>query len=264
MVVAETVAKAFEFYRRVISNSMNGQKIPVLRRLCADNSRNWEEGDEGVCKHCGREGQMQSQEVPTDQLVDASAFVAASVSLGTIVNFHLSTSCSRLQKQAQSLASLSCDSFMDMIHQDIKKISNGVISYGPLEETAAPEDSDDDVETMMVTDVGSDYEDDGMDCIAEKTSQPQPQPPSQPTPKMPRMSDNMKEAMELVALYNSSKFEAGFSRVQLDCAALHAQALKYDNETKFASYKEEIQYTYNNGECFCADKISNFLSEIEL
>lgn len=140
---------------------------------------------------------MQSQEVPTDQLVDASAFVATSVSLGTRVNFHLSTSCSRLQKQAQSLASLSCDSFMDMIHQDIKKTLN----YGSLEETAAPEDLDDNVETMMVTDEGGDYEDDGMDCIAEKTSQPQPQLPSQPTPKMPWMSDNMKEVMEIVALY---------------------------------------------------------------
>lgn len=210
--VAETVVKAYEFYRRAISNSMGGsQKIPILRLLCADYPRNWGEdvaegggvGGEAAstglcCKYCGQGGKMQSREVSVEQLIDSAAFIATAVSMVSIVNFHLSTSCSGLQKQSQSLASLSCDSYMDIIHLNIKQSMPAV---APLVTAAA-------------------------DCHV-------PPPPI--------------------------KTETGEND-----AALHAQTLKYGNESQFSNYKEDIQYTYNNSECACVNKISDFLSKIKL
>lgn len=272
--VAETVAKAYEFYRRIISNSMGEeQKIPILRRLCADDPRNWEDtpAASNYCKHCGREGKMQSQEIPIEQLIDSAAFIATAASMGTVISFHLFTSCSRLQKQAKSLASLSCDSYMDMIHQNIKQTVTPLTTVDRLTPSSVKNEAgdvtlDSEAEMLMVTEVGSDYEmvDDDNATSTKNHNTTIKEKPKDGDFETQDITDNMKEAMGMVALFNSSKFESVFNRVQLDCAALHAQMLKYDTETKFTNFKEDIQYSHNNSVCTCVNKISDFLSEIKL
>ena len=65
---------------------------------------------------------------------------------------------------------------------------------------------------------------------------------------------------DLVALYNGHKFENQLTRFHLTRVALHAQALKYSQETKYTNYKDSISYTHNNMNCRCAETLTELLS----
>ena len=72
--VAETVGKEYEFFHRNLTRAMKDEKVPVLRRLCADDVRN-RDTEERVCRHCGRNGGGTSDEISLERLINTATFI---------------------------------------------------------------------------------------------------------------------------------------------------------------------------------------------
>lgn len=256
--VAETVGKEYEFYHRNLTKAMKDGKIPVLRRLCADDPRNNNAENaarETNCKFCGRKGYGTSKNLSLEQLIDTAAFIGTVVSTGTLVSSHLSTNCSRLQKQARSLAALSCNSYVDVIHTKFLGAAEDLLVKYQHRDSKEVESEDEFAEATRVKFVAGDNVvilEDVEEEIGE-TNHPGSKPTSMENEEASMMP-------ELVMLYNGRKFESQLTRFQLTGAALHAQAFKYDKETKFTSCRDSISFTNNNRTCTCAETLTQLLS----
>ena len=246
--VAETVGKEYEFFHRNISKAMRDEKIPLLRQLCADDPRNNAGGSQ--CECCERKGNGTSKEISLEQLIDTAAFVGLVTSMGTLVNSHLSTDCSRLQKQAQSLAALSCDSYIDIVHSKFQDAAADFLEehqHGGYKDDREIVSEDEYAEATRITHVfGEDSDLDNLTALPSIKREKKEN--DSPTCFMP----------ELVALYNSDKFENELTRFHLTAAALHAQTFKYDKE--FTNYKDNISYTFGKSNCTCSETLVNLLS----
>ena len=256
--VAETVGKEYKFFHLNLTRAMKDEKIPVLRRLCADDPRN-NDSQESKCKCCGREGDGTSKEILLEQLIDTAAFIGTVTSAGTLLNSHLSTSCSRLQKQAHSLAALSCDSYVDMVHTKIKDTAWDFLDehqHSRCTEDAEREmvSEDEYAESTRVTCVAS-------DCEVLEVDVANTNPGTEHIREEKEENVNRSCTMpKLVALYNGHKFENQLTRFHLTGAALHAQALKYHQEAKYMNYKDSISYTHHDINCKCGETLTELLS----
>lgn len=245
--VAETVGKEYEFFHKNLSKAIRDEKIPILRQLCADDPRNNASGFLKQCECCGRKGTGTSKEISLEQLIDTAAFVGVVTSMGTLVNSYLSTDCSRLQKQAQSLAALSCDSYIDIVHSKFQDAATDFLEehqHGGYKEA-------DDREYAEATRVTCVFGDEDFDFDI---------PVASPPIKKEEETDNPSCFMpDLVALYNSDKFENELTRFHLMGAALHAQTLKYDKG--YTNYKDNISYTFDKSICTCSETLEKLLSK---
>nr|BDT62703.1 MAG: wsv133-like protein [Metapenaeus ensis nimavirus]GBG35449.1 wsv133-like protein [Metapenaeus ensis nimavirus] len=271
--VAETVAKEFEFYHRTLHCAIVDKKEPVLRKLCADDRRNKNNksiqgGREHQCKYCNQEGKGTSEEIDLNQLVTAAAFIGLFTSTGTLVNSHLSTTSSRLQKQHQSLAALSYDSFIDIVFSKYTDDARDFLKGTDPEKSGKDEDDlpsteDETIETMKVTRVA---EDGDFDIVMEEDDEERF--PSR------RLADSKDEEgreqeewrsqsliPEGVTLFSSNKFDWELSRIDLSGAALHAQALRYEDESKYNKHGNATPFTYPKTVCDCSQKLIRLLEE---
>lgn len=246
--VAEMVGKEYEFFHKNLSKAMLDEKIPVLRQLCADDPRNDTSGSLKQCECCGRKRTGTSKEISLEQLIDTAAFVGVVTSMGTLVNSYLSTDCARLQKQAQSLAALSCDSYIDIVHSKFKDAAKNFLEehqQGGYKDDRALED-----EYAKATKVTCIFGDGDEDSNFDN--------PTVPIKKEEEKNNPGCYMPDLVVLYNSNKFENELTRFHLMGAALDAQTLKYDKG--YTNYKDNINYTFEKSNCTCSQTLVEILS----
>lgn len=249
--VAETIGKEYEFFHKNLTKAMRDEKIAVLRQLCADDPRNNTGGSLKQCECCGRKGAGTSKEISLEQLIDAAAFVGIVTSMGTLVNSHLSTDCSRLQKQAQSLAALSSDNYIDIVHSKFKGAAEDFLEEHQRDGHKEADDrqyfsADEYAEATRIASVFGE-EDSDFDI------------PTAPIEKEEKKDNPICYIPNLVALYNSDKFENELTRFHLMGGALHAQTLKYDKG--YTCCKDNISYTYEKSNCTCSETLAGLLSE---
>ena len=217
--------------------------------MCADDPRN-NGGSLKYCECCGRQSTGTSKEISLDQLIDSAALVGIINSMGTLVNSNLSTDCSRLQKQDQSLAALSCNSYIDIVHSEFQVAATNFIVGHAKENKSELVSEDEYTETTKVTCIfGDEEEEDDSDIELKPIVKEEVKDNPPPDGFVP----------ELVALYNCNKFENEFTRFHLTGAALHAQILKYDKE--YTNYTDNISYTYKKSNCVCSKTLVDFLSK---
>ena len=253
--VAEMVGKEYEFFHRNLSKALRDEKIPVLRQLCADDLRNNAGGALKNCECCGRKGIGTSKDISLEQLIDTAAFVGLVTSMGTLVGSYLSTDCSRLQKQAQSLAALSSDNYVDIVHCKFKDVATDFLEghqhggYRDSKQSMSLEDEF--VNATRVTRVFGSEEEKEADSSIDNRMGPlinTDDIKTTPTGFIPN----------LVALYNSDKFENELTRFHLMGAALQAGTLKYIKG--HASMKDNISYTYEKSNCRCSETLVGLLT----
>lgn len=239
--VAETVGKEYEFFHKNLSKAMRDEKIPVLRQLCADDPRNNVGGSLKQCECCGRKGFGTSKAISLEQLIDTAAFIGVVTSMGTLVNSSLSTDCSRLQKQGQSLAALSCDSYIDIAYS---KFKDAATDYKEVDDREQLEDEY--AEATRVTCIFGE-EDSDSDILTV------------PIKKEENKENTICFIPDLVALYNSDTFENELTRFHLMGAALQAQTFKY--EKGYIKYKDKISYIFEKSNCRCSETLVELLSD---
>lgn len=251
--VAETVGKEYKFFHENLSKAMRDEKIPVLRQLCADDPRNNAIGSYvKQCECCGRKGTGTSKEISLEQLIDTAALIGVVTSMGTLVHSYLATDCSRLQKQAQSLAALSCDSYIDIVHS---KLEDTTISFLEEHQHGGYNKEADNRETVAEAEYAEATK---VTCVfGENDAEVDiPSPPIVEEEKDTNVTSCF--IPELVTLYNCGKFENELTRFHLTGAALHAQTLKYDKE--YTHYKDNISYTFEKSNCRCSETLVRLLS----
>lgn len=261
-VVAETMAKEFAFFHRNLSKAIiKNKKIPVLRRLCSDDHRN-NNKKPNVCVYCGRKGEGNSKEISLEQLIDSAAFIGVITSMGTLVNSHLSTSCSRLQKQGQSLAALSYNSYIDIVHSKLKNIATEFLE----EHQCSPNFSEDEEEyaeaTRVTSITGEEEEDEYYKFFVDDINNSVEDVVVKTESDEEKAKSHFKGIPGLVAIFNTNKFENQLTKIPLTGGALHAQALKYHCESKYINYKDTIPYTYKrSSSCKCVEALSTLIDE---
>lgn len=268
--VAEAVGKEFAFFNVNLTKAISN-KIPVLRSLCSDDRRNGialksetaSDAPVNVCTACGRKGDGTSDEVPLDQLIDSASLIGLMYSMGTVVNSHLSTSCSRLQKHGQSLAALSHDSYVDIVYAKLKDIP----SYFLEEEELLEEDVEEQNAEAYNVSLCNDGEDDSLDvedfhfllnAMTDNNREPSRETEKDAVRNVDKR-DGCHTVPELVAVFDSNKFENQLTRFPLSGGSLHAQALKYSNESPYINQKDMIPTTYKHSVCECVQAISALL-----
>nr|AWQ62039.1 wsv133 [Shrimp white spot syndrome virus] len=248
----------FGFFHGLLSKALlpDEKHQPVIRRLCADDSRN--KGEDGCCSFCGRRGTGESNTACLEQLIDVCSFIGTVSSIGTIINSNLSTSCSRLQKQSDSYAALSHSSFLDVVYPSLKKTTEDVLPHSLraiwnkqlpklYEKTLQPiEEEDIGYKDYVVSIEDDDNVDDGdqqEQMIIDEESY---------------KTIGEKSTIELIGMYNNNKFGNEFIRIPLRETALHAQSLRYDTEAKFVNHKDSIPLFYENSTCTCKERLIDF------
>nr|BDT62975.1 MAG: wsv133-like protein [Trachysalambria curvirostris nimavirus] len=256
--VAETVAKEYEFYYRNLYSAVIDQKNPLLKKLCADDQRNNEQEGVKKCRFCGQEGNGTSEEVDLHQLISAAAFVGLFTSTGTMTNSHLSTICSRLQKQDQSLAALSYDSYVDIVFSKFTDTGSELLR----EQTDNDDISSLEKEYADTTRIIRIADDIDFDVTVEEDNHHRPQQARvREDGKLRQEEQQLPSSLlpEKMSLLNSNKLERELTRFHLSDAALHAQALKYEDEAKYNNHRDTVPFTYGKAECDCSQKLEELL-----
>ena len=301
--VAEAVGKEFAFFHANLTKAISN-KIPVLHRLCADDPRNrivlkseaMSDAPINLCIACGRKGDGTSDEVPLDQLIDSASLVGLIYSMGTVVNSHLSTNCSRLQKHGQSLAALSHDSYVDIVHTKIKDIpthflgdledddtdeyldtggggeKRQILEEEEQEEEEEREQEEQNADAYKAT-LCNDGEEDSLDLedfnylLKVMTMNKEPSQKTENGDAEDRNAEDHRDdchsVPELVAIFNSDKFENQLTRIPLSGGSLHAQTFKYNNESPYINQKDMIPETYKHSECECVQAMSALLQKTD-
>lgn len=240
---------------------------------CCDNTFNQEDAGEGRkrCKFCKR---MCSEADATNQhgrdLIDhvfsTAALWGLFASTGTLVSSQLSTSCPRLQKHGDSLASLSYGSHLDMIHpsfnpeavtriEDTKVVEEGVASKMRRSKAEAFRHLTTNQDDSPAHDAGSccqesDDEDDHTyhpsvgDLFIGDTNDGE---------------DKKADVHPLVQAYAAGDFVSSLSFLSLSGGSIHAKGMKYKSDNNLKNTKGDISVLSERVTCACEAKARLFL-----
>lgn len=117
--VGDAVARELNYYYKTIRDSISVPS-PKLSWACYDNKVNQDANLS--CKYCRRHKENCDTIANTDKLdhiISSASLYGLYVSTGSLVGSQLSTSCPRLRKHGESLASLNFGSYLDVTHSII-------------------------------------------------------------------------------------------------------------------------------------------------
>lgn len=246
---------------------------PYLAWACCDNAFNQEDTDDGrkrckFCKKTASDGDATGHERDSiDHVFATAALWGLFASTGTLVGSQLSTTCPRLQKHGDSLASLSYGSHLDMIHpslnpdavaqiEETRAVEEGAISKmrrmraekfksRPINDVEVDNDND-------IDDIDDDDDDDdhmfhpsiGDYAVADVIHD---------------QNDNKTDVHPLVQAYAAGDFVSSLSLLSLSGGSIHAKGMKYKSDNNLKNTKGEISVLSERVVCKCEDEARAFL-----
>lgn len=257
------------FYKNIIAGvSYDGGSH--LAWACCDNAFNQEDAGGGLkrCKFCKKKSSSgnasaQRERDSIDNLFATAAFWGLLTSTGTLAAAQLSTSCPRLQKHSDSLASLSYGSHLDMIHPSLNpEVVSQVEEMKTTEEGAASR-----MRRAMAEkynrrerggggagdgDPGPDSDDDdhtyhpsvGDHAIAEVLD----------------TDDDKSDVHPFVQAYAAGGFVNSLAFLSLTGGSLHAKGMKFKSDGNLKSTKGEINVLSERVSCVCDAKARLYLN----
>lgn len=247
---------------------------PYLAWACCDNTFNQEDTDEGQkrCKYCKKISfcvdERERDEI--DHVFSTAALWGLFASTGTLVGSQLSTTCPRLQKHGDSLASLSYGSHLDMIHpsfnpeavvriEEAKTVEEGTTSKmrrSMAEKFKSLTKNEDKTGKLAAHDDGEDHyqesddEDDHMFhpsigdyCISDINVD----------------ENNKVDVHPLVQAYAAGDFVSSLSLLSLSGGSIHAKGMKYKSDNNLKNTKGEISVLSERVVCKCEEQARLFL-----
>lgn len=276
--VSEYVAEEFDFLFNTIQQScLTKKEKNKLSYLCSNHNNNLDQKSE--CKYCGEETDDDAKEYDLEQLFTSAAFYGLFLSTGTIANSQLTTDCSRLQKQNQSVASLSFDSYLDIIYTKLKEdsisfLENHESNEDVLNKTCPSnlfsqqtrldvEKADDSfMSEMLVKYTGND--DSQSYCNNDNNNN-----------KDNNNKERIKEAARKkitqtdlnippdCAVFHSNLFESELARVHMSGGSLHAHSFKYKSDSAYISLKNSIDHLPSQDiyRCSCEEDLTEWIKK---
>ena len=118
--VGDSVARELNYYYKTIldSISVSENTTSKLSWACCDNKINQDAAY--CCKYCLRKGRNDNANADKlDHIISSASLYGFMISTGSLVRSQVSTTCSRLQKNGESLAALTFGSYLNVIHSII-------------------------------------------------------------------------------------------------------------------------------------------------
>lgn len=249
---------------------------PYLAWACCDNTFNQEDTGEGrkrckFCKKISSEGDTTNQREQDliDHVFSTAALWGLFASTGTLVGSQLSTTCPRLQKHGDSLASLSYGSHLDMIHPSINP--EAVVQ---IEETKVVEEGtaskmrrsraekfkhltiNEDGRGDKVADEDEGYYQESND---EDDHMYHPSIGDYSIVDTNVDNDNKVDVHSLVQAYAAGDFVSSLSLLSLSGGSIQAKGMKYKSDNNLKNTKGEISVLSERTVCKCEDGARLFL-----
>ena len=247
--VGDSVARELNYYYKAIldSISVSENTTPKLSWVCCDNEVNQEDsrGDAHCCKYCQRKGQNETTADNLDHIISSASLYGLCISTGSLVGSQLSTTCPRLQKHGESLASLTYGSYLDVTHSIINPEAMELIEQqkkareGPVSKEGRSKMKE--FERKKVDDGTDDeeYIEDFHPCVGEMMIE----------------ETAIKEngGHPLLVPYATNNHISVLSHLALSGGSIHTRGMKFKSDRNLKNTKSDIPLISSRVECKCAE-----------
>ena len=236
--VGDSVARELNFFYETILECISDNTISKLSWACCDNKVNQDAAY--CCKFCRRKGQGGDTNADKlDHIIASASFYGLWISTGSLVGSQLSTTCPRLQKHGESLASLSFGSYLDVIHSIINPEAMDLIEkqQTTLEGPVSKEERFK-TKHRKISDEEDEYIEDFHPCVGEMLIE-------ETTPK------EEKGRHPLSIPFDTNNHIDVLSHLSLSGGSLHTHTMKYKSDSNLKN--SDIPLVSSRIECKCAE-----------
>lgn len=255
--ISDSVARELNYYYKTIRDSISVSEntISNLSWECCGNKVNQDDqGGSYCCKYCRRKGKGHADAMDKlDHIISSASLYGLWISTGSLVGSQLSTTCPRLQKNGESLASLTFGSYLDVTHSVInpeamdlieqqKKALEGPVSKEGRSKTKEFEgkkvqSGDDDKEEE-----NDEYIENFHPCVGEMLIEEV-------------VSDGAKGkgGHPLLVPFDTNNHINVLSHLSLSGGSIHAHGTKFKSDRNLKNTRGDIPLTSSRVECKCAE-----------
>ena len=255
--LGDSVVRELNYYYKTILESIGLSKIPTskLSWACCDNRVNQvAQGGAYYCKYCQRKGKTDTDADKLDHIISSASLYGLWNSTGSLIGSQLSTTCPRLQKHGESLASLTFGSHLDVIHTVInpeamdlieqqKKALEGSVSKegrSKAKEFECKNVENDSDQEKYSKDTENEYIEDFHPCVGEMLI------------KETAVSEEEKGGRHpLLVPFNTNNHINVLSHLSLSGGSIHTRGMKFKSDKNLKNTKGEIPLTTSRVECKC-------------
>lgn len=255
--VEDAVTRELNYnYKNILCSLRPVGDLPEgLARTCCDNKFNQEatgEGEKRRCKFCKKEYTGAGSD-PTEQLIAAASLWGILGSTGCLLNSQLSSTCPRLQKHSDSVASLSFGSHVNMTHSIIdSEVLDYILSLGKdMEDEEAHRERSETENRRRRSSSVSEREEDDDEIRGEYY-------PSVGTLSLydKREEETMGDELHpLAAPFVTRNFVDMLSHISLSGGSLQTRGMKYKSDRGLKNIKGNIDILSPRVECTCEEAI---------
>lgn len=257
--VGDSVARELNYYYKTILDSISVSENPTskLSWACCDNKVNQDaRGGAYYCKYCRRKGRSDADADKLDHIISSASLYGLWTSTGSLVGSQLSTTCPRLQKHGESLASLTFGSYLDVIHSVINPEAMDLIEQqkkaleGPVSKegrTKAKEFERRKVENggdeeKNDKDAEDEYIEDFHPCVGEMLIEE----------TAASEEEKGEGGHPLLVPFDTNNHINVLSHLSLSGGSIHTRGMKFKSDRNLKNTGGDIPLTSSRVECKCA------------
>ena len=254
--VGDSVARELNyFYKTILDSLSESENInSKLNWMCCDNKVNQDSrGGVYFCKYCRREGRSDDADATDnlDHIISSASLLGLFISTGSLVGSQLSTNCTRLQKNGESLASLTFGNHLDVIHSIINPEATDSIEQqkktleGPVSKegrSKAKEFERKKVENGGDEEKEDEYIEDFYPCVGEMLIE--------------ETADEEKKGEgrhPLLVPFDTNNHINVLSHLSLSGGSIHTRGMKFKSDRNLKNTRGDIPLTSSRVECKCAE-----------
>ena len=259
MTVGDSVARELNFYYKTILEciSVSENTTSNLSWACCDDIANQNvQGGGYCCKYCKRKGRGDVDANKLDHIISSASLYGLWISTGSLVGSQLSTTCSRLRKHGENLASLTFGSHLDVSHciinpeamdlmEQQKKMFEGQMSKEERSkiktfECRKTENGRD--KEKYKDEKGDEYIKNFYPCVGEMLIE-----------ETASGEEKQEGSHPLLVPFETNNHINVLSRLTLSGGTLHTRGMKFKTDRNLKNTKGDISLTSSRVKCKCAE-----------
>lgn len=254
--VGDSVTRELNYYYKTILDSIGVSENTTskLSWACCDNKVNQDaRGGAYCCKYCRRKGRSDADADKLDHIISSASLYGLWISTGSLVGSQLSTTCPRLQKNGESLASLTFGSYLDVTHSIINPEAMDLIEQqkkaleGPVSKEGRSKAKE--FERRKVENGGDEekydkdeYIEDFHPCVGEMLIE-----------EMASEEEKGEGGHPLLVPFDTNNHINVLSHLSLSGGSIHTRGMKFKSDRNLKNTRGDIPLTSSRVECKCAE-----------
>nr|BDT63204.1 MAG: wsv133-like protein [Hemigrapsus takanoi nimavirus]GBG35358.1 wsv133-like protein [Hemigrapsus takanoi nimavirus] len=258
VIVGDSVARELNYYYKTIldSISVSENTTSKLSWACCDNKVNQDaRGGAYCCKYCRRKGRSDADADKLDHIISSASLYGLCISTGSLVGSQLSTTCPRLQKHGESLASLTFGSYLDVTHSIINPEAMDLIDQqkkaleGPVSKEGRSKAKE--FERRKVENGGDEEKYDKAEEEDEYIEEFHPCVGEMLIDETASDEEKGEEGHPLLVPFDTNNHINVLSHLSLSGGSIHTRGMKFKSDRNLKSTGGDIPLTSPRIECKC-------------